>query len=77
MRLPVLLAACCLAFTAAAGAGRPHRPSPGEPPPNGGELLPAKASKAFTRCMRKHYGPHYYRGVTRAHRFFMAQACGG
>jgi hypothetical protein len=31
----------------------------------------------FRRCMRETYGPRYFRGVKRAHRFFMAQACGG
>jgi hypothetical protein len=34
-------------------------------------------AKEARRCMRRKYGPHYYRGVRRAHRLFMAQACGG
>jgi hypothetical protein len=34
-------------------------------------------SRGFRSCMRKKYGPRYYRGVKRAHRYFMAQACGG
>jgi hypothetical protein len=34
-------------------------------------------SKGFRRCMRQKYGRHYFRGVKRAHRYFMAQACGG
>lgn len=34
-------------------------------------------SRDFRRCMRAKFGPHYFRGVKRAHRTFMAQACGG
>ncbi len=34
-------------------------------------------SKSFRSCMRQKYGPKYFRGVKRAHRFHMAQACGG
>jgi hypothetical protein len=34
-------------------------------------------SKGFNRCMRAKYGPRYFRGVNRAHRYVMAQACGG
>lgn len=37
----------------------------------------AQAASSFGSCMRKRYGPHYFRGVKRAHRYFMAQACGG
>ncbi len=32
---------------------------------------------AVRRCMRRTFGPSYYRGVKRAHRAMMAQACGG
>jgi hypothetical protein len=35
------------------------------------------SSRGFRRCMRAKYGPKYFRGVKRAHRYFMAQACGG
>jgi hypothetical protein len=34
-------------------------------------------SRAFRRCMRAKYGPRYFSRVPRAHRFHMAQACGG
>jgi hypothetical protein len=34
-------------------------------------------SRGFRSCMRQKYGPKYFRGVKRAHRYFMAQACGG
>ncbi len=34
-------------------------------------------SRGFRRCMRQKYGPRYFRGVSRAHRYHMAQACGG
>jgi hypothetical protein len=34
-------------------------------------------SKSFRSCMRQKYGPKYFRGVKRAHRYHMAQACGG
>jgi hypothetical protein len=34
-------------------------------------------SRSFRSCMRQKYGPKYFRGVKRAHRFHMAQACGG
>ncbi len=34
-------------------------------------------SRSFRRCMRQKYGPRYFRGVSRAHRYHMAQACGG
>jgi hypothetical protein len=34
-------------------------------------------SRSFRSCMREKYGPKYFRGVKRAHRFHMAQACGG
>jgi hypothetical protein len=34
-------------------------------------------SREFRRCMRAKYGPRYYHRVPRAHRFHMAQACGG
>ncbi len=77
MRLTVLLAACCLTLAVPASAGPLHPLSSLDLPLTGEELLPAKASKAFTRCMRERYGPRYYRGVKRAHRYFMAQACGG
>jgi hypothetical protein len=33
--------------------------------------------RAFRRCMRQKYGRNYFRGVPRAHRFHMSQACGG
>jgi hypothetical protein len=35
------------------------------------------SSRGFRRCMRAKFGPKYFRGVKRAHRYFMAQACGG
>jgi hypothetical protein len=35
------------------------------------------SSRGFRRCMREKYGPRYFRGVSRAHRWHMAQACGG
>jgi hypothetical protein len=35
------------------------------------------ATREFRRCMRAKYGPRYFAGVRRAHRFHMAQACGG
>ncbi len=74
MRHPILLATCLLmlASPALAGPVRPLAPADAPLP-----VFAAKASKSFTRCMRKRYGPHYYRGVKRAHRYFMAQACGG
>ena len=34
-------------------------------------------SAEVRRCMRRKFGPSYYRGVKRAHRLMMAQACGG
>jgi hypothetical protein len=33
-------------------------------------------SRSFRSCMRQTYGRNYFRGVPRAHRYFMAQACG-
>ena len=42
----------------------------------GALLVVQPGARDFSRCMRKRYGPHYYRGVKRAHRYFMAQACG-
>ena len=77
MRRPILLAACCLLLAGPAVAGplRPLAPS-GATAPETAPRLVAKPSKAFARCMRERYGPHYYRGVKRAHRYFMAQACG-
>ncbi len=77
MRLPVLLAACSMALAVPASAGPLHPLSARDLAQHEDELLPAKVSRAFTRCMRERYGPHYYRGVKRAHRYFMAQACGG
>jgi hypothetical protein len=41
------------------------------------ELIQHSSSREFRRCMRQKYGRNYYRGVKRAHRFHMAQACGG
>jgi hypothetical protein len=35
------------------------------------------SSRSFRSCMRQKYGPKYFRGVKRAHRYHMAQACGG
>jgi hypothetical protein len=35
------------------------------------------SSRNFRSCMHKKYGRHYFRGVKRAHRYHMAQACGG
>jgi hypothetical protein len=32
-------------------------------------------SPTFRRCMRAKYGPRYFAGVRRAHRWHMAQAC--
>ena len=29
------------------------------------------------RCLRRKFGPSYYRGVKRAYRLVMAQSCGG
>jgi hypothetical protein len=34
-------------------------------------------NRAFRSCMRAKYGPRYFAGVRRAHRYHMAQACGG
>jgi hypothetical protein len=34
-------------------------------------------TRAFRRCMRQKYGRNFFRGVPRAHRTYMAQACGG
>jgi hypothetical protein len=78
MRRPFLLASCLMMLAAPALAG-PLRPlAPVETlAPATVPVLVAKASKAFSRCMRERYGPRYYRGVKRAHRYFMAQACGG
>jgi hypothetical protein len=32
-------------------------------------------TREFRRCMRSNYGPRYFAGVKRAHRWHMAQAC--
>ncbi len=37
----------------------------------------AEQSRGFRHCMRQKYGPRYFRGVKRAHRYHMVQACGG
>ncbi len=34
-------------------------------------------TREFRRCMRAKYGPRYFSRVPRAHRWHMAQACGG
>jgi hypothetical protein len=34
-------------------------------------------ARDFRRCMRSKYGPRYFSGVKKRHRYFMAQACGG
>jgi len=34
-------------------------------------------SRAMRRCMRARFGPRYFAGVKRAHRYVMAQECGG
>jgi hypothetical protein len=41
------------------------------------ETVQYNNKREFNRCMREKYGRNYYRGVKRAHRFHMAQACGG
>ena len=64
----------------------PAAAAPGSGAPDIAGLSPAPAEQAqfsrerprdFNRCMREKYGPRYFRGVKRAHRTFMAQACGG
>jgi hypothetical protein len=40
-------------------------------------LAQYRPTRDFRRCMRAKYGPRYFARVPRAHRFHMAQACGG
>ncbi len=80
MAIRILLAAAglCLAATAAATAATAVVPSP---PPAVFGFSPAIAAqhtsdrRAFRRCMRAKYGPRYFAGVRRAHRWHMSQAC--
>jgi hypothetical protein len=46
-------------------------------PPATIELAQYRPTRDFRRCMRAKYGPRYFARVPRAHRFHMAQACGG
>lgn len=75
MRLALMAATCGLLLMGQASAlpiGAPHAGI-------GADLVlgATSSTRSFRSCMRKRYGPHYYRGVKRAYRYFMAQACGG
>ena len=44
-------------------------------PPLAQPAWQAYNARGFRRCMRAKYGPRYFAGVNRAHRWHMAQAC--
>ncbi len=73
MRRAFLFLACSLVLAGQSSAAPAFRPDVAAAVP----AVATAASASFQRCMRKRYGPHYFRGVKRAHRYFMAQACGG
>jgi hypothetical protein len=71
-----LAAAIGILASAPAGALMPLRPTP-DIAPLGVTQVQYSNSAGFRSCMRGKYGSHYFRGVKRAHRYHMAQACGG
>jgi hypothetical protein len=71
-----LAAAIGILASAPAGALTLVRPSLDITPPAVTQVQYANPA-AFRSCMREKYGPRYFRGVKRAHRYHMAQACGG
>jgi hypothetical protein len=74
----MMVAVGCLAVTAtsspAVAAALPVGPSPAITP-RLFENAQTYGGGRFRRCMRAKYGPRYFAGVPRAHRFHMAQAC--
>jgi hypothetical protein len=71
-----LAAAIGVLASAPAGALTLVRPSPDIASPAMTQVQYSN-SAGFRSCMRGKYGSHYFRGVKRAHRYHMAQACGG
>ena len=74
-----ILAAMMVAGLVSAAAASPLAGILPRPASDGAEPVQFSQTRSqeFNRCMRAKYGPRYYRGVKRAHRYFMAQACGG
>jgi hypothetical protein len=79
-RLLSCLSLGAMLFSAAPWATARAMPASGNTglsPPPGVTEVQYSNSKSFRSCMRQKYGPKYFRGVKRAHRYHMAQACGG
>lgn len=77
--MPRILLASCFAVAALALSGASAHPSAVRALDFASaeiETSAASSARAFRRCMRRTYGPRHFARVSRAHRFFMAQACG-